>query len=56
MTYIDDLGSTEPRCPECGVVMRVEPGGWRCPECGRVEPIEQVAIPPHFDGLGIYGG
>ncbi|WP_460004524.1 hypothetical protein [Microbacterium xylanilyticum] len=56
MTYVDDFGSTEPRCPECGVVMRGEAGGWTCPECRRFEPVEQGPLPPPFDGPAIRGG
>lgn len=50
-----DLGSAEPRCPECGVVMRLERGGWRGPECGRVEHVEQMEMSP-ISTPGIHGG
>lgn len=56
MTYADDLGSTEPRCPDCGVVMRLEEGGWSCPSCRRFEPVEQGPLPPPFEGPAIGGG
>ncbi|MGX1694083.1 hypothetical protein ACWIBQ_01690 [Microbacterium keratanolyticum] len=56
MTFLDDLGSTEPRCPDCGVVMRSEEGGWTCPACRRFEPVEQGPLPAELRGPGIHGG
>ncbi|WP_164478100.1 TFIIB-type zinc ribbon-containing protein [Microbacterium sp. ABRD28] len=46
----------QPRCPNCGVVMRDEPGAYRCPACGRVIEVADVPPAPVFDGPAIHGG
>lgn len=50
----------QPRCPECSVVMRDDPRGFRCPACGHLDDhaaeLEAVILPPDFDGPGIHGG
>ncbi len=53
----DDVeAGTQPRCPECGVVMRDDPAGAVCPECGLTQPHDDVVMPPEFDGPSLYGG
>lgn len=48
----------QPRCPECGVVMRDVPGGWQCPSCGHANfpKLDRIVIPPPFRGPSIHGG
>jgi tRNA(Ile2) C34 agmatinyltransferase TiaS len=56
----DDIDGSQPRCEECGVLMRDIPGGWRCPACGHVDaPVvmqQQQQQLPDFDGPSIHGG
>lgn len=57
---MDDVGIVQPRCPECGTVMRDDPRGFHCAGCGHVDDhsaeLADVTIPPEFDGLSIRGG
>ena len=46
----------QPRCPECKVVMRDIPGGWKCPACGHVEFAQFAQQPIDPDLPGIHGG
>jgi tRNA(Ile2) C34 agmatinyltransferase TiaS len=52
MTIVD--GFVQPHCPDCGVVMRDDPHGFRCPSCSRLDDHSAehaaVEIPPAFDG------
>lgn len=53
---MDDLDAEQqPRCPECGIVMRDVAGGWKCPECGETMTADVVDV-PRFDGPSIRGG
>lgn len=52
----DDLIGAQPHCPEDGVVMRDIRGGWECPHCGHAEQVQDVQIPPEFNGPSIHGG
>jgi hypothetical protein len=54
----DDFGGLEqPRCVNCGVLMRDVPGGWDCPACDHAEfPPLNRKLRPEFDGPSIRGG
>lgn len=53
---IDDEGA-QPRCEECGVLMRDIAGGWQCPACGhQLLPTTQIPVAPRFKGPAIHGG
>ena len=66
-----DIDGEQPRCEECGVLMRDIPGGWECPACGHVLMLtmqeQEWTFPdvpdfpdfpdiPDFDGPSIHGG
>lgn len=36
--------------------MRDIRGGWECPHCGHAEQVQDVQIPPEFNGPSIHGG
>lgn len=42
--------ASQPHCPDDGVVMRDDAGGWRCPECGHVQQAHDAGMPPEFEG------
>ncbi|MET0888194.1 MAG: hypothetical protein ABWX92_17285 [Mycetocola sp.] len=47
----------QPRCPDCGVLMRDVPDGWVCPSCGHKSTADPLTGPlPDFDGHSIHGG
>jgi ribosomal protein S27AE len=56
---MDVLDIAQPRCPNCGTVMRGHPRGFVC-ACGHVEDhgaeLDAVVIPPDFDGPTLHGG
>ena len=53
---VDPLSASEqPRCAECGVVMRGIPEGYRCPACGHHESIPEVRHPGEGSGLLDFG-
>lgn len=55
MDPFDD--AQQPRCPECGTVMRDVPGGWKCGGCGHADyPAIDGRQQPTFDGPSINGG
>lgn len=48
---MDDLDAiAQPRCPECSVVMRTEQHAFVCPHCGHLQLLDDVEVPPEFDG------
>lgn len=48
---MDDLDfAAQPHCPDCGVVMRTEPHAFVCPHCGHLQLLDDVEMPPEFDG------
>jgi len=48
---MDDLDAiAQPRCPECGVVMRTDAHAFVCPHCGHLQLLDEVEMPPEFDG------
>lgn len=48
---MDELDAiAQPHCPECGVVMRTEPHAFVCPHCEHVQLLDEVEMPPEFDG------
>jgi len=51
---MDEFG--QPHCPECGVVMRTESHAFVCPSCGHLQLLDEVEMPPKFDGPSIHGG
>jgi hypothetical protein len=55
--FFDDLGSSEPRCPECGAVMREidERDGWSCPSCRTYLPMLEGPLPKPYDGPAMFG-
>lgn len=54
---MDELDfAAQPQCPECGVVMRIERHAFVCPHCGHLQLLDDVEMPPEFDGPGIVGG
>jgi tRNA(Ile2) C34 agmatinyltransferase TiaS len=55
---VDDfIDAEQPRCPECGVLMRDMPEGWVCPSCGHSITADPLTGPmPHSDGRGVRGG
>lgn len=52
--FLDDLAAS-PRCPDCVILLRDEPGGWRCPECGHWESVEAGPLNRPFDGPALPG-
>lgn len=56
MSLDDMFGGDQPHCPDCNVIMRDDPGGWRCPECGHFEPAMSGPLPEPFEGPSIQGG
>lgn len=51
---MDDLSSgAQPHCPDDDVVMRDVTGGWQCPHCGHLQLLDDVEMPPVFDGPDI---
>jgi ribosomal protein S27AE len=47
----------QPRCPECGTLMRDVPGGWQCSACGHADYLARDGkMPPAFDGPSVKGG
>jgi hypothetical protein len=55
---VDDLDdAAQPRCPDCGVLMRDVPEGWVCPSFGHQNRADLLTDPmPNFDGHSIHGG
>jgi len=48
---VDDLAAiAQPHCPECAVVMRTEQHAFVCPSCGHLQLLDEVDLPPEFDG------
>jgi hypothetical protein len=55
---VDDFDdAVQPRCPDCGLLMRDAPGGWTCPSCRHNITADPLTDPmPDFEGRGIHGG
>ncbi|MDT0181460.1 hypothetical protein Q9S36_14855 [Microbacterium sp. ARD31] len=45
------ISGEQPRCPECGVLMRGNPAGYACPACGHHDVITDVENPGEGSGL-----
>ncbi len=48
--------AVQPRCPNCGVLMRDVPQGWPYPAWGHIESAETGDVTSDFDVPKIYGG
>lgn len=50
-------GMTQPKCPDCGVVMRDDPRGFWCEYCRHLDDhsaeLATVVLPPDFEGPDI---